>query len=145
MTMEQISRTADRQALAKLNDDFCHELDRGNVEGFVALFTGDALYTNGPRIVRGAAQLCEFYLGRTKDGPRTSRHITSGLRIEFTGDATARGLSVCLTFSSPGLPPIESTAPAIVADFEDVYAFEGARWRIAERHIRPLFRLPPLR
>jgi hypothetical protein len=45
-----------------------------------------------------------------------------------------------MTFSAPGLPPISSTVPAIVADFDDVYAFDGVRWRFAERHIRPMFR-----
>jgi hypothetical protein len=41
-------------------------LDRGNVEGFVALFTEDAL----------------------------------GLRIEFTGESSAQGLSAPFTFSA---------------------------------------------
>ncbi len=140
--MESIDRLADRLAITQLNNDFCHELDRGTVEGFVVLFTPEALYTNGPRILRGEEQIREFYLGRTRDGPRTSRHLVSGLRIEFTGETSARGLSACLTFSALGPPPIESITPAIVADFEDVYAFDGARWRFAERHIRPMFRAP---
>jgi hypothetical protein len=139
-TVESSGRLSDRQAITQLNNDFCQELDRGTVEGFLALFASDALYTNGPRILRGAEQIREFYIARTRDGPRTSRHLVSGLRIEFTGDRAARGLSACLTFSAPGLPPIESTTPAIVADFEDVYAFDGARWQFAERHIRPMFR-----
>ncbi len=143
--MESIDRLADRQAITQLNNDFCHELDRGSVEGFVVLFAPAALYTNGPRILRGEEQIREFYLGRTRDGPRTSRHLISGLRIEFTGATSARGLSTCLTFSAPGSPPIESTTPAIVADFDDVYAFDGARWQFAERHIRPMFRVPPPR
>lgn len=129
-----------RQAIARLNDDFCHELDRGTAEGFVALFTSDALYTFGPRVLRGSEQLRDFYIGRTREGPRTSRHMISGLRIEFTGPAEARGLSVCMTFSAPGVPPIQSTVPAVVADFEDLYAFAGGRWLFAERHIRPMFR-----
>lgn len=145
VTVESTGRLADRQAIAQLNNDFCHELDRGTAEGFVVLFTPDALYTNGPRILCGRNQIREFYLGRTRDGLRTSRHLTSGLRIEFTGDASARGLSACLTFSAPGSPPIESTTPSVVADFEDVYAFDGARWRFAERHIRPMFRVSPPR
>jgi hypothetical protein len=49
-----------------------------------------------------------------------------------------------MTFSAPGLPPIQSTVAAIVADFEDVYAFDGNRWRFAERHIRPQFRAATL-
>jgi SnoaL-like domain len=131
---------SDRQVIAQLNDDFCHELDRGSVDGWVALFTPDALYTFGPRVLRGTEQLREFYLGRTRNGPRTSRHMVTGLRIEFIGPTQARGLSVCMTFAAQGVPPIQSTVPAVVADFEDVYALVDGRWRFAERHIRPMFR-----
>ncbi len=106
----------------------------------MALFTPDALYTHDTRVLRGIEQIREFYAGRTRAGPRTSRHMTTGLRIDFAGTLSARGLSVCMTFSAPGLPPIQSTVPAIVADFEDIYAFDGSRWRFAERHIRPQFR-----
>jgi uncharacterized protein (TIGR02246 family) len=138
--MSHTDRSADRRAIEQLNDDFGHQLDRGDVEGFVALFTDDALYTNGPRVLRGGQQIRQFYIDRTRDGPRTSRHFVSGLRIEFTGESSARGLSAAFTFSASGSPPIDSTIPAIVADFEDVYAFDGVRWRFAERHIVPLFR-----
>jgi ketosteroid isomerase-like protein len=138
--MSPTDRSADRRAIGQLNDDFCHELDRGNVEGFVALFSEDALYTHGPRVLRGIQQIRQFYIDRTRDGPRTSRHFTQGLRIEFTGTSSARGLSAAFTFSASGSPPIDSTIPAIVADFEDTYAFDGVRWRFAERHIVPLFR-----
>lgn len=102
--MEPPARPADRQAIARLGDDFCHELDRGTVEGFAALFMPDALYTHGARALRGIEQIREFYSGRTRDGPRTSRHMVTGLRVDFTGETAARGLSVCMTFSAPGLP-----------------------------------------
>ena len=135
-----MDRAADRRAIEQLNDDFCHQLDRGNVDGFVALFTEDALYANGPRVLRGEREIRQFYIDRTRGGPRTSRHFTQGLRIEFTGESSAKGLSAAFTFSADGSPPIESTIPAVVADFQDVYAFDGVRWRFAERNIVVLFR-----
>jgi hypothetical protein len=138
--MGHTDRSADRRAIEQLNEEFCHQLDRGHVEAFVALFTVDALYTHGSRVLRGQAQIRQFYIDRTRDGPRTSRHFTQGLRIEFTGESAARGLSAAFTFSASGPPPIESTIPAVVADFEDIYAFDGVRWRFAERNIVPLFR-----
>ena len=138
--MEPSYRLSDRLAIERLCDDFCHELDRGSADGFVSLFTPGALYTNGPRVLEGAAQIREFHVNRTRDGPRTSRHFVTGLRISFQDERTARGLSVCVTFSAPGLPPIESTVPAVVADFEDLYSFDGNRWRFAERHIRTQFK-----
>jgi hypothetical protein len=134
------SRLSDRLTIQQLNDDFCHELDRGDVDGFVGLFTPDALYTYGPRVLRGTKEIRDFYLNRTRDGPRTSRHLVTGLRIRFLSEQAAGGLSVCLTFSAPGLPPIESTVPAVVADFEDVYALTNGKWQFAERHIRPMFK-----
>lgn len=141
--MSHADRSADRHAIEQLNDDFCHQLDRGSVEGFVALFTSEAVYTNGSRVLRGEQQIRQFYIDRTRDGPRTSRHFTQGLRIEFTGESSARGLSAAFAFAADGAPPIDSTIPAVVADFEDVYAFDGVRWRFAERHIVPLFRATP--
>ena len=135
-----IDRSADRHAIAQLNDNFCHELDRGDAAGFIALFTADALYTNGPRILRGTDEIRRFYIDRTRDGPRTSRHFTQGLRVHFTDEVTACGVSACMTFSAPGLPPIASTIPAVVADFEDVYTFDGGQWLFAERHILVMFR-----
>ena len=138
--MSHTDRPADRLAIERLNADFCHELDRGTEEGFVALFTDEALYIHGPRVLRGAQQIRQFYRDRTRNGPRTSRHFTHGLRVEFTGEASARGLSAAFVFAADGTPPIDSTIPAVVADFEDVYAFDGVRWRFAERHIVPLFR-----
>lgn len=140
--MKDIDRERDRAEIARLNDDFCHELDRGGVDAFVALFAIDALYTHGARISRGHAQIREFYLNRARNGPRTSRHVTSGLRIRFESETRASGLSVCTTFSAPGTPPIESTIPAIVADFEDIYVLIDGQWRFQQRNIIPLFRSP---
>jgi uncharacterized protein (TIGR02246 family) len=140
VSVDTSNRLSDRLAIQQLNDDFCHELDRGDADGFVALFTPEALYTNGPRILRGTDQIREFYVSRTRDGPRTSRHFTTGLRIVFQDEKSARGLSACLTFAAPGVPPIESTVPAIVADFDDLYVLRDGKWQFAERHIRPMFK-----
>ena len=57
---EPSARADDRHMIAQLNDDFCHELDRGSAEGFVALFTPEALYTHGARVLRGTEQIREF-------------------------------------------------------------------------------------
>jgi uncharacterized protein (TIGR02246 family) len=133
-------RQSDRQAIELLNQEFCHQLDRGSADGFVDLFAEDALYTSGSRIFRGRQQIREFYLGRTQHGPRTSRHFLSFLRVEFLDTTHARGLSAGFTFAADGCPPFESTIPAMVADFEDLYVAHGSCWRFVERRIIPLFR-----
>jgi len=138
--MGRIDRITDRLAIARLNSDFGHALDRGGVEDFVALFLDDAVYTHGRRVLRGHAELRHFFLDRRAAGQRTSRHVTSDLRVDFEADDRARGISICTTYSAPGAAPIDSASPAVVADFEDVYRLAAGRWRFAERQVIPQFR-----
>lgn len=130
---------ADRRAIAALNDDFCHELDRGTVDGLVALFTPGAVYSRDARVSEGADAIRALLEARTANGPRTSRHLMSGLRIVFTGPDEAVGLSLCTVFTAAGAPPIAGAAPGAVADFEDVYIRTDEGWRFARRHIRTIF------
>ncbi|HWI85864.1 MAG TPA: nuclear transport factor 2 family protein [Sphingomonas sp.] len=136
---EGMERIADLLAIERLNADFAHELDRGTPEGFAQLFSEAALYTHGPRIMQGRAAIRRFAEDRLAAGPRTSRHVISGLRIDFEAEG-ARGISTCTTFSAAGAAPIASTIPSIVADFADVYVRDGERWLFAERHIHPQFK-----
>ncbi len=141
--MSELDRLSDIMAIERLNSSFGHELDRGDADGFVELFMPDALYTHGPRVLRGREEIRAFYLNRTAKGPRTSRHFATGLRITFTGPHEARGISICTTWAASAEPPVASTMPALVADFEDIYAFDGERWRFRERHIHPIFTAAP--
>ena len=138
-----VARIRDQLAIERLNADFGHELDRGTSDGFAALFTPDALYTHGARILRGRDAIRAFFISRTAEGSRTSRHVVTGLRIDFQSPSEAVGVSVCTTFSMPGLPEIASTIPAIVADFEDRYVLTDDGWRFAARNIVPIFRALP--
>ena len=134
-----MDEAADRRAIAALNDDFCHALDRGTVEDLVALFTPDAVYSRDERRSEGQAGIRALFEARIANGPRTSRHLTSGLRIAFTGPDEATGLSICTVYTAAGAPPIAGTSAGAVADFEDVYVRTGAGWRFARRHIRTIF------
>lgn len=136
-------RADDEAAIAKLNDRFCYELDRGTPEGFAALFTDDVIYTHGARTSHGRAEVLAFARGRRADGPRTSRHFAAGLVITFEAEDRATGLSCCVTYAASMEPPIPTTAPALVADFADVYRKQDGVWRFAERHITPIFTPAP--
>lgn len=126
-------------ALRALNAAAAYHLDHGEIAEFAALFTDDALYTHGERRSEGRAAIEALLKQRTAAGPRTSRHIQSGLRFEIQTPTSARGASVCLAFAANGLPPLPAT-PFLVADFFDRYARGGdGRWRIAERRIERVF------
>jgi hypothetical protein len=48
-----------------------------------------------------------------------------------------------LSFAQNAAPPIDDSAPFLVADFEDIYVREAnGEWRILSRHIHPIFRNP---
>jgi uncharacterized protein (TIGR02246 family) len=135
--------STDEQAISRLNERFCWELDRGTAEGFAALFTDDALYTNGTRVSRGRSEILAFAAGRRSGQPRTSRHFVSGLQITVQSEARATGLSCCMAFSAAAEPPVPSTLPALVADFFDVYRKVDGAWLFAERRITPIFTAAP--
>lgn len=137
--LSETERLGIRIALEDLNSAFTRHLDHGEVDALVALFTDDALYTHGQRRSQGKAELADLFRSRTAGGPRTARHLQSGLRIEIESPTRARGTSVCLTFAADGEPPLPAT-PHLVADFDDVYE-RGAdgRWRFRQRHIERIF------
>ena len=128
-----------RLALEELNAAFTHHLDHNEVESLAELFTEDALYTNGPRRSEGRNEIEQLFRRRIAGGPRTSRHIYSGLRFDIESATAATGYSVCLSFAADGEPPLPAK-PFLVADFVDRYRCDDGCWRFAERHIRPAFR-----
>lgn len=137
--------TEDRLAIEDLNAAFAYHLDHNEVGPLTALFTDDAIYTHGSRRSEGREEIAAFFRSRTAVGPRTARHLFSGLLIAFDGDDQARGTSVCLTFAHNGLPPVSDCAPFLVADFIDSYRREAdGKWRIRRRHIEPVFRNPAI-
>jgi ketosteroid isomerase-like protein len=128
-----------RLALEDLNTAFAHHLDHGEIDALIDLFTADALYTHGDRVSRGRAEIERLFRDRAAKGPRTSRHLLSGLRLAIESATAATGSSVCLSFAADGLPP-KPAKPFLVADFEDRYRRDDdGRWRFAERHIHRVF------
>lgn len=137
------SRAEDEFAIARLNERFCHALDRGSPGDFAALFTDDALYSNGPRISQGSAAILTFATAR-RETPRTSRHFMSGLSVDFApeDEQKATGISCCIAYSAATEPPIASVQPILIADFADKYRKQNGVWLYAERRIIPIFTPP---
>ena len=137
--MTEAERIRIRLAIEDLNTDFVYLLDGGNVDELAELFCEDAVYTHGQRRSEGRTEIAELFRKRTASGPRTSRHIYSGLRISIDDATHATGTSVCLTFAADGAPPLP-IKPLLVADFVDVYLYcNDARWRFQRRDIRRIF------
>jgi ketosteroid isomerase-like protein len=128
-----------RLAIEDLNAAFAYHLDHGDIDALCDVFTTDALYTHGERKSVGRAAIEALFRKRIAGGPRTSRHLYSGLRVAIESEREASGTSVCLSFAADGLPPLPAK-PFLVADFVDRYRLDDdGRWRISERHIERVF------
>lgn len=128
-----------RLAIEDLNARFAHHLDHNEIDALAELFTEDAIYTHGDRRSEGRAEIEALFRKRVAGGPRTSRHLYSGLRVSIESATSASGSSVCLSFAADGSPPLPAR-PFLVADFVDRYALgDDGRWRFAERHIHRVF------
>lgn len=129
-----------RLALQDLNNEFGYLLDHNDIDRLVDLFTDDAVYTHGIRRSKGRAEIRAVFESRTAAGPRTSRHLATGLILQIESESAARGSSVCLTFAVDGIPPITPATPFLVADFVDQYRLcADGRWRFLAREIHRVF------
>ena len=141
--MDDLTLIGIRFALQDLNAAFTHNLDHGNIDELVDLFTADALYTHAQRRSEGREEIRKLFAARAAASVRTVRHLASGLRLEIESPRAARGTSVCLTFAYDGEPPAPHATPHLVADFEDAYRLcEDGKWRFAARHIHRIFVAP---
>lgn len=139
----EIARLLDRAAIVALNDTFARALDGGTLASFLSVFTDDVDYRSGPRQLKGLGDLQRFFTERAAGG-RVSRHMYSGIAIDFIGADEATGIATWLTFAGSGPLPINSAAPFLVADIADVYRRTASGWKIARRTITPVFRNPDI-
>lgn len=141
--LERLNRIETLHQLETLNAEFCYFLDHNMLDRLLNLFSEDAYYSHGPRVSLGKQQILDVFEKRIAAGDRTARHVQSGLRIELTGERSAKGESVCMTFAADGSAPIQSTEVYLVADFSDEYSLgEDGNWRIARREITRVFVSP---
>jgi ketosteroid isomerase-like protein len=138
--MDDLTLIKIRFALQDLNTAFTRNLDHGNIEELVDLFTADALYTHAKRRSQGRDEIRKLFVARAEAGVRTVRHLASGLKLDIDSESAARGSSVCITFAHDGPAPAPHATAHLVADFEDVYRLcDDGKWRIAVRHIHRIF------
>jgi len=142
-SMENIDEIRNQLALERLNADFIFYLDNNEISSLVDLFTHDAQYSHGARVTNGHKELQVLFGKRLKGEARVSRHLQTGLRINFSSENEAIGQSVCLTFAGNRTPPFQGADPLLIADFEDEYQRdENGIWKINSRRIHRIFESP---
>lgn len=128
-------------AISTLCAEYFDRADRGGPSP-AELFAADGALTLGAMHAAGRAQIVRFFERRTADNEascRQVRHLFSPPHIAMRDKDCAIARSCVAVFAGNGAPPLPSSAPATLFDFEDVIVREGGEWRFYERTARILF------
>lgn len=126
--------TADHDAVAKLVHAYAERLDEGDLDGVAELLRDATLRSDRrPEGRRGREDILRLYRDTVAlyDGKPSTKHVTTNLVIEVTGDAaTARSYFTVLQ-ARPELP----LQPVIAGRYHDRFSRTSGTWRFAERLI----------
>ena len=129
--------TADRVAIEQLVVEYAYLLDHGRAAELAMLFTEDGVFeTLGMRAV-GRGAIAAYYAHRE---PRTTRHISTNLRLVFEGPDRASGTRTILYYRGEGAGPPFPARPGSVGEYSEVFRrCADGKWRFASRVNRLLF------
>lgn len=130
-------------ALQQLAARYWARADGDAGEPLAALFTPDATLVLGSLRLEGLPAIEQFFTERDRtqaEARRTTRHIA----CNHIANAAAGGVrlrSTVLVYVGTGEWPLESAAPAAIADFEDLCVHDAASgaWRFRRREGRTVF------
>lgn len=131
-------------ACSRLQARYCILADRGDVEGFTALFTPDASITvpDAPsfcgQAAIGASMRMLASLGVTM------RHLMTNSVVEVTGPDSAVGVCYLTVFNSAEPPDAggcrPSDIPSTVGEYADEFRRTQGGWRFSSRTLKRVFR-----
>lgn len=139
MTPEQ--RALETLVLQQNAIDYWYEVDLKGGAGVAAMFVEDGIFHAGPgKPLKGHAAIEAFYGWRVDRGARTSRHVITNFRAEFSDATHATTYCVMQVYAADGVPIHPAAPPILIADQNDrcVKGADGM-WRYVERDFKVLF------
>jgi hypothetical protein len=126
-----LEAAADRVMIQDLLARYVWEIDHGTPEGFAALFTPDGVFEVPQAKVRveGRAGIVAFASDLQRTLPNV-HHVTTSLVVDLDGDRATGRCELNEFLARP-----EAIYPNLQGWYEDEYAFDGERWRIAYRRV----------
>ena len=138
MTPQQ--RSAETQLLLMHMNDYWYEVDMKGGAGVSARFVEDGIFEGGGQPLVGRAAIEAFYGWRQARGTRTSRHVITNFRAEFSDARHATTSCVMMLYAADGAPVLPSTPPIMITDLIDqCVKCDDGEWRYLRRTFVPLF------
>jgi hypothetical protein len=121
--------------------DYWYEVDLKGGAGVSEMFVEDGIFHAGPgQPLVGRAAIEGFYSWRTDRGARTSRHLITNFRADFTDATHATTWCVMMVLAADGKPILPSQPPIFVGDQIDrCTKGPDGKWRYVERNFTALF------
>ncbi len=138
MTPEQ--RAAETQILHMNMIDYWYEVDVKGGAGVSGMYVEDGVFYAGPKPLIGRAAIERFYSWRQDRGVRTSRHVVTNFRAEFSDETHAKTHCIMMLYAADGEPVLPSAPPIFIGDIVDeCIKCEDSQWRYIQRNFVPLF------
>ena len=137
--MNALDRLLIEQDCLKLMHAYCVFLDDGDHEGFLSLFTPDAIWLQTSEPVtelRGHKGISRFLAHRPTD--RLYRHMVQNPIITVNGPDEAHGFCIGLVVDGPNRPgqsPVPIFGVELVAEYRDTYRRDATGWHITRREM----------
>jgi hypothetical protein len=128
----------------RLQNLYCLNADRGDVEGFVSLFAedGSVEVPEAPAFVGSAA--IRAAMQALVDTGLTHKHIASNHLVEAMSATRASGSCYLVVFNSAAAPDERGMRPleqaSTVGHYDDAFVFTNAGWKFRSRVLTRTFR-----
>jgi len=128
--METTNTSHDRIAIHELLARLDHAVDAQDWDGYVALFTDDAVLDSGfAGEVRGREAI-RAWLVQNEGNTSGKRHVASNVYVDF-GDRIATARSYLTVIEREDIPRVVATAV-----ITDALVKDGDAWRVARHEVR---------
>lgn len=129
----RIDRLESRFALHDLVSNYCHGVDKHDIDLFMSIWHDDAVWRIGPPFgdFHGAAEIRHALEDVIWPAWRETHHWTTNLTISFNGTDTASG--VCDVNCNGATP--DDVMQVVSATYSDRFERRNGRWAIAERDV----------
>jgi gamma-hexachlorocyclohexane dehydrochlorinase len=130
---ERLDRMESRWALRDLVSNYCHGVDKHDIDLFMSIWHDDAVWRIGPPFgdFHGAAEVRRALVDVIWPAWRETHHWTTNLTLTFDGTDAADG--VCDVNCNGATP--DDVMQVVSATYTDRFERRAGRWAIARRDV----------
>lgn len=132
---DRVAELESRSAIRDLVSDYCHGFDKRDYQRFLAIWWPDCVWDIGPPFGRfeGHAGIHRAIHEVLWPAWRESHHLTTNLRIEFSG--AQRAHSLC-DVDCVGTLAGEEVCQIVGATYSDTLERRDGQWKIFQRKVQ---------